>query len=198
MPTTGARRARSPLRRAIRVANSLTAAFVVLALATIVASAGRPPPLSASVKAVQLLPDKGVVVYGTLRGTFGPFRRGFGQLVGPPALDLVTEDGRYLTLPDRIEESIGQGILWPFHWARTEIWFSERLPPVSGFASIRVRIQDRLGNQRVSDDYPLAGGPGSPEMVPDDVRWLALPGIVLGGTGSPLIADEATLEAPRR
>ncbi len=198
MPTPSARRSRSPLRRALGTVNALTLAFVVLALATVVASSGRPPSLGATIKVVQSLPDGGIVVYGTLRGTFGLFRRGFGQLIAPASLDLVADDGRYLTLPECIEEPRWQGIFWPFHWARTEIWFSERLPPLEGFVSVRVRLHDRLDNERVSADYPLAGGPGTSEIVPDDVRWLALPGLVLGGAGARLVADEATLQSPRR
>jgi membrane protein len=39
-----------------------------------------------------------------------------------------------------------------------------------GFDSVRVRVTDRLGNDQVSEPYPLAGGSGKIESVPDDVR----------------------------
>jgi hypothetical protein len=177
----------------------VVAIFVIVGLVTIALSAGHPPRLSPAVRVVQPLPrGKGVVVYGTIRGSFGPFRRGFGQAIGRASLDLVAPDDRFLTLSGCIEEPRWQGILWPGNWFRTEIWFSEVLPELTGFESVRVRIRDRLGAERVSDSYPLSGGAGKPESIPDDVRWLALPGITMGAAGSPISADDSTLEVQRR
>lgn len=187
-----------PLKSLVRALNQATIGFVAVGIATVVSSAGRPPMLGASVKAVQSLPGKGTVIYGTMRGTWGPLRRGFGQMVGRASLDLVTSDGRYVTLSRRLEEPEWQGVLWPLNWWRTEVWFSELLPEVRGFESVRVRIEDRLGNERTFESYPLSRGPGTAEIVPDDARWLALPAIVFGAAVAPIVADETTLESPRR
>lgn len=187
-----------PVRSLVRVSNRLTLGFVAIGLATVTCSTGRPPPLGATIKAIQSLPGKGTVVYGTVRGSFGPLRRGFGQMIGRASLDLVTGDGRYLTLSRCIEEPEWQGVLWPLNWWRTEVWFSEMLPEVRGFEAVRVRVEDRLGNERTSEAYPLRGGPGTAELAPEDVRWLALPAILVGGPSTPIVADEITLESPRR
>lgn len=198
MPKTQKNQSPGRARVWLRRVNRVVIAFVAVALVTVVASSGHPPALSASVRVVQSLPhDQGLVIYGTIRGSFGPFRRGFGQAIGPASLDLIAPDGRFLTLPRCIEEPRLQGILWPGHWWRKEIWFSEVIPEARGFASVRVRLADRLGNERVSDPYPLTGGAGKPEIIPDDVRWLALPGILIGSPGSPISADDSTLEVPR-
>lgn len=190
--------ATGPLRSLVRALNRLTIGIVAAGIATVICSTGRPPTLGASIKAVQVLPGKGTMVYGTMRGTWGPLRRGFGQMIGRASLDLVASDGRYLTIPRCIEEPEWQGVLWPLNWWRTEVWFSEMLPEVRGFEAVRVRVEDRLGNERSSETYPLSGGPGTAALVPDDVRWLALPAVVIRGASTPIIADEASLESPRR
>ncbi len=190
--------ARGPLGSLVWALNRLTIGFVAAGLATVVCSTGRPPTLDAGIKAIQPLPGKRSLVYGTMRGTWGPLRRGFGQMIGRVSLDLLTADGRYLTIARCIEEPEWQGVLWPLNWWRTEVWFSELLPELSGFESIRVRLEDRLGNERVSDPYPLRGGPGSAELVPDDVRWLALPAIAISPSSAPVDADQVALESPRR
>ena len=190
--------ARGSGKSLFRVLNRMTVVFVAVGVSTVICSAGHPPTLGAAIKAVQSLPGKGTVVYGTVGGTWGPLRRGFGQMVGRAGLDLLTSDGRYLTIARCIEEPEWQGVLWPANWWRTEVWFSEMLPEVRGFASVRVRVTDRLGNERTSEPYPLSGGPGTAAMVPDDARWLALPAIVTGAHGAPIVADETTLESPRR
>jgi len=192
LPTAG------PLNSLFRALNRVVIGFVTMGVATVVCSAGRPPSLGAAVKAVQSLPGKGTVVYGTVGGTWGPLRRGFGQMVGRASLDLLTSDGRYLTIPRCIEEPEWQGVWWPLNWWRTEVWFSELLPEVRGFASVRIRVTDRLGNERTSEPYPLSGGPGTAAIVPDDARWLALPSIVLGAAEAPVVADDSALESPRR
>ncbi len=198
MPTTRQTLTPGAARAWLRRVNRLVIAFVGVALVTVIGSGGHPPALSASVRVVQALPHgQGMVIYGTIRGSFGPFRRGFGQAIGPASLDLIAADGRFMTLARCIEEPRWQGILWPGHWWRKEIWFSEVIPEVNGFASVRVRLSDRLGNERVSEPYPLAGGAGKPESIPNDVRWLALPGILIGEHGAPISADDSTLETPR-
>lgn len=200
----GARAARragdgkSRLARAVDRATIAACAVLALGLAVVAASWGRPPHLGGEIVRIVQLESGGRLVYGRVSGTFGPMRRGFGQWIGPGGFDLLTEEGRALTLEGGIEEVRWHALLWPPSWWRQEVWFVEALPPLTGFERLRVRLSDRLGNPVVGASVQLSGAHVPAGEVPADVRlWGRLSGVG-ASLAKPIDAAEVELQTIRR